>query len=129
MRMHAVAIVAALVLIEYMVFVWKTGQARGRHGVPAPAITGHPIFERWHRVQMNTVEQLVIFLPGLWLFATYVSAPGAAVLGVLFGVGRALFARGYVADPARRGPGFVLSYVSNAVLVLGGLVGAIASSH
>ncbi|HKA14908.1 MAG TPA: MAPEG family protein [Myxococcota bacterium] len=123
--MEWVAIVAALALIEYMVFVWFTGHARGLYGVPAPAMTGHPVFERWARVQGNTVEQLVIFFPGIWLFARYVSPPIAALLGVNFVIGRALFARGYVADPARRGPGFVTSYVSNAVLVLGGLVGAI----
>ena len=80
-------------------------------------MTGHPIFERWARVQGNTVEQLVIFFPGLWMFSTYVRPDVAAALGVVFLVGRALFARGYVADPARRGPGFVLSYLSNAVLV------------
>jgi glutathione S-transferase len=122
-----VAIVATLVLIEYMVIVWFTGQARGLHGVAAPAMTGHPIFERWARVQGNTVEQLVIFFPGLWMFSTYVRPDVAAALGVVFGVGRALFARGYVADPAKRGPGFVLSYLSNAVLVLGGLIGAIVA--
>jgi len=122
-----VAIVAALVLIEYMVFVWLTGHARGVHGVPAPAMTGHPIFERWARVQGNTVEQLVIFFPGLWMFSTYVRPDVAALLGLNFLIGRALFARGYVADPARRGPGFVMSYLSNAVLVLGGLIGAIVA--
>ena len=126
--MDFVAIVAALVLIEYMVIVWLTGHARGRYGVAAPAITGHPVFERWFRVQGNTVEQLVIFFPGLWLFARYVHADAAAALGLLFLIGRALFARGYVADPARRGPGFVLSYIANAVLVLGGLIGAIAAA-
>jgi glutathione S-transferase len=126
--MDAVAIVAALVLIEYMGIVWLTGQARGRYGVAAPAITGHPIFERWLRVQGNSVEQMVVFFPGLWLFARYVNAEAAAGIGLVFLVGRALFARGYVADPARRGPGFVLSFVANAVLVLGGLVGAIAAA-
>jgi len=126
--MDAVAIVAALVLIEYMVIVWLTGQARGLYGVPAPAITGHPVFERWLRVQGNTVEQMVIFFPGLWLFARYVHAEAAAGLGLVFLVGRALFARGYVADPARRGPGFILSFLANAVLVLGGLAGAIAAA-
>ena len=126
--MEAVAIVAALVLVEYMVIVWLTGQARGRYGVPAPAMTGHPVFERWSRVQGNTVEQLVIFFPALWLFASYVHAGAAAGLGLVFLVGRALFARGYVADPARRGPGFILSYIPNAVLVLGGLAGAIAAA-
>ena len=126
--MDAVAIVAALVLIEYMGIVWFTGQARGRHGVAAPAITGHPVFERWLRVQSNTVEQLVIFFPGLWMFSHYVSAAAGAALGLVSLVGRFLFARGYVADPAKRGPGFILSYLSNAVLVLGGLIGAIAAA-
>ena len=126
--MEWVAIVAALVLIEYMGIVWLTGQSRGRHGVAAPAITGHPVFERWMRVQGNTVEQLVVFFPGLWLFSQYVNAEVAAGLGVVFLVGRFLFARGYVADPAKRGPGFILSYLSNAVLVIGGLIGAIASA-
>jgi uncharacterized membrane protein YecN with MAPEG domain len=125
--MQAAAIVAALVLIEYMVIVWLTGQARGRHGVAAPATTGHPIFERWLRVQTNTVEQLVIFFPGLWLFSVYVNGNAAAGLGVVFLVGRALFARGYVADPARRGPGFILTFIPNAILVLGGLIGALVA--
>ena len=126
--MEAVAIVAALVLVEYMVIVWLTGQARGRYGVPAPAMSGHPVFERWARVQGNTVEQLVIFFPGLWLFSSYVHPEAAAALGLVFLVGRALFARGYVADPARRGPGFILTYVPNAILVLGGLIGAVVAA-
>ena len=122
-----VAIVAALVLIEYMVIVRYAGRARGLYGVAAPAMTGHPIFERWARVQGNTVEQLVVFFPGLWLFSTYVRPDVAAALGVVFLIGRALFARGYVADPARRGPGFILSYLSNVILVVGGLIGAIVA--
>ena len=126
--MEAVTIVAALVLIEYMVIVRFAGAARGLYGVPAPAMTGHPIFERWARVQGNTVEQLVIFFPGLWMFSRYVNPEVAAGLGVVFLIGRALFARGYIADPAKRGPGFVLSYLANAVLVLGGLVGAILAA-
>ena len=126
--MDAVSIVAALVVLEYMGIVWFTGQARGRYGVAAPAMTGHPVFERWSRVQGNTVEQLVIFFPGLWLFSQYVNAEAAAGLGLVFALGRFLFARGYVADPAKRGPGFILSYIANAVLVLGGLAGAIAAA-
>jgi glutathione S-transferase len=122
-----VAIVAALVLIEYMVIVWLTGHARGLYGVPAPAMSGHPVFERWARVQGNTVEQLIVFFPALWLFSTFVRPDVAAGLGLVFAIGRALFARGYVTDPAKRGPGFVTSYLANAVLVLGGLVGAIVA--
>ena len=123
--MTVVAIVAILALIEYTVFVVMAGQARGRYGVAAPATTGHPKFERHFRVQQNTVEQLVIFLPALFLFARFVSENWAAVLGLVFIIGRALYARGYVTDPAKRGPGFLLTILSNGSLMLGGIVGAV----
>jgi uncharacterized membrane protein YecN with MAPEG domain len=122
--MALVAIVAALALIEYMVFMIQCGQARGRFGVAAPAQSGHPLFERYFRVQQNTVEQLVVFLPALLGFALFVSTAWAAAFGVVFIVGRALYARGYVLDPAKRGPGFLLTIASNSVLVLGTLIGA-----
>ena len=125
--MEIVAIVAALALVEYIVFVILCGQARGRFGVAAPATTGNTAFERRFRVQANTVEQLVIFLPSLLLFAVYVSEPIAAALGVVFIVGRGLYARGYFVDPAKRGPGFLLTIVSNLSLLVGGLVGAIVA--
>lgn len=123
--MELVAIVGLLALIEYWVFLVLTGQARGRFGVAAPATAGHPVFERYFRVQMNTLEQLALFLPGLVVFAWTVSEPWAAALGVLFIVGRAVYARGYVQDPAKRGPGFLLTFVANGILVIGGLVGAV----
>ena len=121
--MELVGIVGLLALIEYWIFLMMTGQARGRYGVAAPATAGHPIFERFFRVQMNTIEQLVIFLPSLVAFAWAVSARWAAALGVLFIVGRALYARGYIQDPAKRGPGFLLTLIANAALVLGALIG------
>ena len=71
------------------------------------------------------MEQLVLFLPALWLFATYVSAPVAAGLGVLFIVGRFVYARGYVAEPKKRGPGTALTALATMILLLGGLVGAL----
>ena len=123
--MEPVAIVTGLVLLEYFWIVLSTGQARGKYGVPAPSMSGHPIFERWLRVQLNTVEQLVVFLPALWMFAFYVQPEAAAGIGLGFLVGRFLFARGYVEDPAKRGPGFILTLASNMILVLGGLIGAI----
>lgn len=123
--MDLVALVAGLALLEYAVFLFLCGQARGRFEVPAPATTGHPVYERYFRVQMNTIEQLVLFLPGLFGFAHYVSPSWAAGIGVVFLVGRALYARGYVADPARRGPGFLLTLGANLVLVLGAVVGAV----
>ena len=123
--MELVAIVGLLALLEYWAFLVMTGQARGRFGVAAPATAGHPVFERYFRVQMNTLEQLALFLPGLAVFAWTVSEPWAAALGVVFNVGRALYARGYIQDPAKRGPGFLLTLIANGVLVIGGLVGAL----
>ena len=123
--MELVVIVGLLALLEYWVLLMLTGQARGRFGVAAPATAGHPIFERYFRVQMNTIEQLVLFLPGLAVFSWAVSPHGAAALGVVFIVGRALYARGYVQDPAKRGPGFLLTLLANAVLIVGGLIGTV----
>jgi uncharacterized membrane protein YecN with MAPEG domain len=122
--MRLVAIVAGLALVEYSIFLLRAGQARGRYGVPAPATTGNQDFERHLRVQENTIEQLVIFLPSIFLFAHFVSEPLAAAIGVVFLVGRALYARAYVRDPAGRGPGFLLSFASNLVLLVGAIVGA-----
>ena len=123
--MDLVAFVAGVALVEYYVFTMQCGRARGRLGVPAPAITGNAEFERYLRVQYNTIEQLVIFLPALFGFAHFVSPAWAAALGVVFIVGRALFARGYVRDPARRGPGFGLTLLANTALLLGSLLGAL----
>lgn len=123
--MEFVAFVAALAVIEYMVLTLLTGRARGTFGVQAPATTGHPIFERYYRVQQNTVEQLVIFLPSLLLSARFANARLAALLGLVFIVGRALYARGYVADPSQRGTGFAVSFVANVLLALTALFGSL----
>ena len=122
--MELVAVVISLALAEYFVILVRCGQARGRLGVAAPATTGNPEFERYFRAQYNTLEQLVIFLPAMIMFGAYVSPAVAALLGLVFIVGRFLYARGYVIDPARRGPGFLLTVLANGVLLLGGLVGA-----
>ena len=123
--MEPVAIVLALALIEYFAFGILVGRARGQYGVEAPATTGHPVFERYHRVHQNTLEQLVIFLPAVALFAHYVSPSVAAGLGVVFLVGRALYAAGYIREPRKRGPGFLVTVLVQAVLVVGALVGAV----
>ena len=83
------------------------------------------MFERTLRVQQNTLEQLVVFIPSVWLFATYINPLAAAILGIVFIVGRALYFQGYVADPEKRGTGFAIGFVANAILLLGSLVGVI----
>jgi hypothetical protein len=119
-----VSVVMALALVEYLVIILVVGRARVRCKVPAPATAGNAIFERYFRVQQNTLELLVPFLPGMWLFGQYVSPMVAAGLGLAFIAGRALYLRDYVADPARRGTGFGLSFLPVAILVTGGLIGA-----
>jgi uncharacterized MAPEG superfamily protein len=123
--MPLVAIVTVLALIQYIVQGVRVGQARQRYGVEAPATTGHAVFERHFRVHQNTLEQLVIFLPGLWMFGWSVSWPIAALLGVVFIAARFIYERGYVADPGRREKGFMLTAIVNGVLLIGALIGAL----
>jgi glutathione S-transferase len=123
--MPYLAIVTALALLEYMAIGILVGRARGKYGIKAPATSGHPVFDRTFRVHQNTLEQLMIFLPSLWLFGTYVSAPWGALLGLVFIAGRVMYVQGYIADPEKRGPGFLVGSLAHGVLLLGGLIGAI----
>ena len=123
--MEWVALVTVLALIEYFVFGMLVGRARVAHGVKAPATTGHPLFERYNRVHQNTAEQLWVFLPSLWLFARYLHAPTAALLGLVWIVGRVLYLRGYVADPEKRTLGFAIGALASLALLLGSLVGVV----
>jgi glutathione S-transferase len=119
-----VDLVIALALLEYFAFGVLVGRARGRYKVPAPAISGDPAFERTFRAQQNTLEQLIIFVPSMWMFSTLVSAQIAAVLGLVFVIGRALYFRGYVAEASKRGTGFLISAAAQVTLLIGALIGA-----
>jgi uncharacterized membrane protein YecN with MAPEG domain len=121
--MAYVHLVIVLALLEFLLFGYAVGRARTRYRVPAPAMSGHEVFDRYFRAQMNTLEQLVVFLPSLWLFAHYINAWAAVALGLLFIVGRALYFRGYVQAPESRHAGFVLSAIPNVTLLIGALIG------
>ena len=123
--MAYVHIVTALAVLQFIVFGFKVGGARTRYGVKAPAITGNEIFERHFRVQMNTLEQLIVLLPGLYLFSNYFNPVWAAGLGVVYLAGREIYATSYVRDPAKRGPGFGLTFFPIVILIAGGLIGAV----
>jgi glutathione S-transferase len=123
--MEWIAIVTILALIEFMWLGIRVGAARGKYEINAPATIGHEIFERHYRVHYNTLEQLVVFLPALWLFGRYVSADIGALIGVVFLIGRAVYAFAYVADPTKRSTGFILSFLPSLLLLLGGLGGAV----
>jgi glutathione S-transferase len=119
------SLVTALATLLMLIITKKVGGARGRYKVPPPATHGHPDFERYYRVHMNTLEQLVMFLPSLWLFAIYVSPEWAAGLGAVWIVGRILFARGYYIATEKRILGFVITISATAILLLGGIVGIV----
>lgn len=125
--MALLELTTALALAMYLWTSFRVGMARGRLGIEAPATTGHPEFERLFRVHQNTLEQLIVFLPALWMFGTLVSEPIAAGLGAFFIVGRILYAITYAADASKRTTGFLIAYVATVVLLLGSLVGAVAT--
>ncbi len=122
--MEYVTIVISLALVQYFVFGGLVGWARAKYDVPAPAMTGNDIFERYYRVHQNTLECLIAFIPSIVAFATYVHAEVAAGLGFIFIIGRVLYLTGYVKDPKSRELGFMLSFLPIVVLVLGGGIGA-----
>lgn len=121
--MELTAVVTAFLLLEFFFFMGMVGKARGDYDVQAPAIAGHPVFERYFRVHQNTMEQLIVVLPCMWIFGSFISQPVAAGLGLLFGIGRIMYFRGYVADPAKRSIGFAIGGLATLVLVLGALIG------
>jgi glutathione S-transferase len=103
------------------------GRMRAKHGVKAPAVTGAPEFERAFRVQMNTLEQFVLFLPLLWLATVYPVLSGylAPGLGLVWIVGRVLYASGYMADPAKRSLGFNIAAAAMLGLLVLSIVGIV----
>jgi len=116
------ALVTLLTVLLLFGTMWAVGHARGKYGIKAPATSGHPAFERAYRVQMNTLEQTVMFLPTLWLAANYGFGGWAGIAGLVWLVGRAWYALAYLKDPAKRGPGFALGMLGwIALLVMAGI--------
>jgi glutathione S-transferase len=123
--MPYVAIVTVAALLQFFWFGWQVGVARGKYNIAAPAVSGNEAFERVFRVHVNTLEQLITFLPSLWIFAYFISPIWAAALGVVFIIGRAVYARTYVKDPNSRSPGFAMSAIPQLLLMLGILIWAV----
>ena len=123
--MEAVAIVTILALGQFILFSIQVGSMRGKHGVKAPAITGHAEFERMFRVQQNTMEQLVAFVPALWIFAYLVNPLWGAGIGLVFIIGRFIYRSSYLKDPAGRSMGFTITFVPTAVMLVWGLIAAL----
>jgi len=123
--MAYVDLVCVLALLQLVYFASLVGKARGRYGVKAPAMSGNELFERQYRVQMNTIELIVLLIPAMYIAARYWSAPLVAATAAVYLVGRFVYARSYVADPATRSVGFGLSMLPILALLLADLAGIV----
>jgi len=121
--MELVYFMIMLALLEYVAMAALVGRAREKFGILAPTMTGHPDFERVIRVHLNTLENLIIFVPAVWVFGSYVSVLWAAILGVVFVVARAVYAIGYLRAAEKRSIGAAVTGLVDLVLVVGGLIG------
>lgn len=117
------AIVTVLALLLYQLTTMNAGRMRGRHSIKAPAISGHPEYECAYRVQMNTLEHMVLFLPAMWLFAWTISELWASALGGCWILGRIIYAILYMKSPEKRYPGLMIAFISQTILFLGALIG------
>ena len=126
--MPLVHIVVGLALAQFLFFCFAVGKARGTYKVAAPATTGNEMFERYFRVQMNTLELLVVFLPSILLSAQYFGAYLATALGVIYLIGRMIYFTSYVKDPKSRSMGYGLSILPVVVLLVGAIIGAVRAA-
>lgn len=112
------ALVTLLTVLLQFATMWAVGHARGKYRIEAPAVSGHPAFERAYRVQMNTLESTVMFLPALWLAVHYGYVLWAGIAGLVWILGRAWYAWAYLGDAGKRGPGYMVGMVGWAALVV-----------
>ena len=118
-----IELIAVLALLQFFYFGVLVGAARRKTGLRAPATTGNQVFERIYRVQMNTLETLVIFLPSLLLAGKYWSDVLVASVGAVYLIGRYIYCRAYVTNPATRHVGYGLSMLPTLILLVLALVG------
>ena len=102
------ALMTLVAVLWYLVTAYQVGRVRGKYKIAAPAVSGAPEFERAYRVQMNELEQLVAFLPSMWIFAWFGNPRWAAIACGVFIAGRVIYAIGYWADARRRAIGFYI---------------------
>lgn len=119
---------AWVTIASLLMYIWvftRVGKARGIHKVAAPATDGPMEFLIALRVQTNTVEQLILFLPLLWLCSMYMSDFIAAILGSVWVIGRVIYAAGYYRAPEKRHIGFLIASLAGVGLLIGAVTGLI----
>ena len=121
------AIVTLLAVALYFFFATRVAVARGKFGVKHPATAGNPDFERIFRAHVNTLEWMPTFVLPLWLCAIYFSDAAAAVLGLVWIIGRAVYFSGYSRAVEKRLPGFFIQATACLLLFIGAAAGIIMS--
>lgn len=124
--MTYVALVTLVILMQYIFFTVQAGIARGKADIKAPAMHGDENYERCNRIQSNTLEMLIVTLPAMWLCAHYFRADVASIFGIIFVIGRFLFAAAYLNEPTKRGPGMMLSMLPNVAMIGCAMFGAVS---
>jgi len=122
--MTTLPLTSLVTLLAVALMFWtaiNVGKARAKYEVKAPATSGHEMFDRVYRVQMNTLESAMLLLPSMWMYAGLVGDLGAGVSGAIWITGRIWYALAYQHDPAKRGPGFGISFLAIAGMWAGGL--------
>lgn len=123
--MEYATLIVLLALLQYIWFTMRTGMAREKYNIKAPACSGDETWERLFRVQQNTLEQLIVFIPACYAFAWFLSPLWALILGAVFIIGRFLYSAEYVKEPKTRVLGMMLTFLPNAALIVGALFGLI----
>ncbi len=118
-------IIILLALLQYLLFGLRTGVARKKFGIDAPRVSGNETWERYNRVHLNTLEQLIVFIPALLAFSYYVSPKWALLPGIAFLVARQTYSYLYIKNP--KGRGFPPTFFINVILVVGSMIGIVMS--
>jgi glutathione S-transferase len=123
--MEYATLIVLLALLQYIWFSISVGMARGKYNIEGPACAGDENFERIFRVQQNTLEQLIVFIPAVFAFAHFLSPLWSLILGAVFIIGRFLYSSEYVKEPKTRTLGFMLTFLPSVALIVGALFGII----
>ncbi len=123
MYLYSAAVTVLTVMVIFMA-MGLVGRARGKFNVSAPAVSGHPDFERVFRAHQNTLEQSVMFLPVFWMATIYSGYAGtAAAIGLIWVVARVWYVLAYANSAGKRHQAFLLGFIAFALLLVMSLVG------
>ncbi len=125
MALHLTGWVTLAAMVMYIWVSYNVGKARGRFQISAPVCEGPIEFQSVLRVQANTVEQMILFFPALWMCAAFLGDMWGAIGGALWVLGRVIYALGYYQQPKKRSLGFGVSSFATLALMVGTIVGLV----